>query len=105
MSFDQENNYILMIISKIYVAMSRCAISGLLQMIYIYENELSILTTSRKRIDDEIIAGVGSSLVRIGIFEFDDNWFPFKSFSPPDYSDYSRSDEGEEEDDEEISDT
>ncbi|KAL4556991.1 hypothetical protein LXL04_035161 [Taraxacum kok-saghyz] len=48
----------------------------------ISHGKVGILTTNRKRIDDEIITEIGGSLVRNGINEFDDNWFSFKPFSP-----------------------
>lgn len=64
--------------------------------------KLCILTTSRKRTNDEANVFFDGVSCRIGIIEIDDDWTPFKSFSQ---ESIEKSDNKLEDDVDEISDT
>ncbi|KAL4589442.1 hypothetical protein LXL04_002349 [Taraxacum kok-saghyz] len=63
--------------------------------------KICILTNSRIKIQEEIMAEVAGTQCRIGISEIDDCWFPFKPFSPAIFS--ASDDEPEDDNDEAVS--
>ncbi|CAH1441469.1 unnamed protein product [Lactuca virosa] len=64
--------------------------------------KIGILTTRRKRINEEILVAVEGEILKLGIIELDEDWYPFK-FDPDDEfyekDDLCVEDEDEEEED------
>ncbi|CAI9265576.1 unnamed protein product [Lactuca saligna] len=72
--------------------------------------KIGILTKRRTRINDEIFVSCEGKFIKLGIIEFDEDWFPFKFDHSEDYyekDDLSEVDETDEEneDEEGVSDT
>lgn len=61
--------------------------------------KIGILTTRRAKINDEILATIGGKVLKLGVIEFDEDWFPFKFDTSAEY--YETENDGDEEEEEE----
>lgn len=69
--------------------------------------KVGIITAHRKKINEEIVGSLNGKSFRIGIVELDEEWYPFKPFSPyrPVESDDDKDDDDGYEEEDGISDT
>lgn len=62
--------------------LGRCWLTlALLESNDVSYRKICVLTTSRKKLNEEVMVSMDGILHKFGVFEVDDEWFPFKQIN------------------------